>query len=70
MDEEPIRVCNIRRAGSMGAPATARIMPHRETEENEEKLWMMVRTCTDWNPIKEPLGASGLKEGAVVAVGE
>jgi hypothetical protein len=25
---------------------------------------------TDWNLIREPLRASGLKEGAVVAVGE
>jgi hypothetical protein len=29
-----------------------------------------VRTWTDWNPIREPLGASGLKEGAVGASGE
>jgi hypothetical protein len=31
---------------------------------------MMVRTWTDWNLIREPLRASSLKEGAVVAGGE
>jgi hypothetical protein len=30
----------------------------------------MVRTWTDWNLIRELLRASGLKEGAVVAVRE
>jgi hypothetical protein len=40
-------------------------MPHRGKEKNEENLWMMVRTWTDWNPIRELLGVSGLKEGAV-----
>jgi hypothetical protein len=31
---------------------------------------MIVRTLTDWNPIRELLGMSALKEGAYVAVGE
>jgi hypothetical protein len=36
-------------------------------KKNEEKLWMMVRTWTDWNPIRQPLGTRGLKEGAARA---
>jgi hypothetical protein len=31
---------------------------------------MMMRTWSDWNPVREPPGASGLKQGAVGAVGE
>jgi hypothetical protein len=31
---------------------------------------MMVRTWTDWNLIWELLGASGLEEGAMGAVGK
>jgi hypothetical protein len=31
---------------------------------------MMVRTWTNWNLIREPLRAIGLKEGAAGAVGE
>jgi hypothetical protein len=31
---------------------------------------MMVINLTDWHPVREPLGTSGLKEGAVGAVGE
>jgi hypothetical protein len=30
----------------------------------EKKLW------TNWNPIRKLIGTSGLKEGAVLAVGE
>jgi hypothetical protein len=36
----------------------------------ERKLWMMVRTWTDWNPIRKPLGTSCLKEGVDVTLGE
>jgi hypothetical protein len=36
-------------------------MPHCG-KERKKNLWMMVRTWTDRNPIREPLGASGLKE--------
>jgi hypothetical protein len=45
-------------------------MPHLGKEKNDENLWMMMRTWTDWKPIREPLGASGLKEEEVGAVGE
>jgi hypothetical protein len=31
---------------------------------------MMARIWTDWNPIREPLGTSGLEEGAAGAVAE
>jgi hypothetical protein len=31
---------------------------------------MMVRTWTNWNPIRKLLGTNSLKEGAVVAVGQ
>lgn len=69
-DEESICVFSIRRTGNVGAPATAGVMPHHGKEKNEETLRMMVRSWTDWNPIREPLGTSSFKEGAVVAVGE
>jgi hypothetical protein len=36
----------------------------------EKKKWIKVRTWIDWNPIRELLGTSALKEGADVAVGE
>jgi hypothetical protein len=45
-------------------------MPHRGKGKHEENLRMMVRTWIDWNPIREPLGASSLKEGSVVEVEE
>jgi hypothetical protein len=31
---------------------------------------MIVRTWTDWGPIRKPFGTSGLKEGAVGVLGE
>jgi hypothetical protein len=34
------------------------------------KLLMMVRTWTNWNLIRNRSGRAGLKEGAVVTVGE
>jgi hypothetical protein len=56
-------------AGNVETPATPGVMPHYG-KERKKSLWMMVRTWTDWNPIREPLGASGLKEGATEAIGE
>lgn len=56
-------------AGNAEALAAPGVMPHHGKEKNEENLWMMVRTYTDRNHIKELLGASGLKEGAAGAVG-
>jgi hypothetical protein len=55
---------------NVGAPATPGVMAHRGKEKNEENLWMMVRTSTNWNLIRELLGTSNLKEVVVVAVGE
>jgi hypothetical protein len=55
----------------MGAPATPGVMAHRGKEKKkEENLWMMVRTWTGWHLIRELLGTSNLKEGAMVALGE
>jgi hypothetical protein len=54
----------------VGTTVTPLVKPHRENEKNEELLWIMVRTWTDWNPSREPLETSDLKEGAVVAVGK
>jgi hypothetical protein len=45
-------------------------MSHRGKEKNEENFWIMVRTWTNWNLLRELLGAGGLKEGAVGVVGE
>jgi hypothetical protein len=57
-------------AGNVKAPAIPGVMPHRGKKKNEENLWMMVRTWTDSHPIREPLGTSVCKEGAVGSVGE
>jgi hypothetical protein len=48
-DEEPVHVFSVRGAGNVGAPATPGVVPHRGKEKNEENLWMMVRSWTDWN---------------------
>jgi hypothetical protein len=39
-------------------------------EKNKENLCMLMRTRTNWNLIWNHSGLAGLKEGAVVAVGE
>jgi hypothetical protein len=54
-------IAHTARAGNIGTPAAPGVMPHRGEGENEENLWMMVRTWTNWNPIREPLAASSLK---------
>jgi hypothetical protein len=41
-----------------------------EEREKEENLWMIVITWTNWKLIREPLGTSGLKGGAVGVLGE
>jgi hypothetical protein len=46
----------------VGAPATVGRERERK-EKHEENLWMMVRTWTDWNHIRESLGTSGLEKG-------
>jgi hypothetical protein len=56
-------------AGNVEAPATPGVMPPRGNER-KKKLWMMVRTWTDWNPIRELPAANGLKEEAVGTIGE
>jgi hypothetical protein len=59
---------SVRRVGNVGAPATrdSYSLPlGRKREKNEENLWMMVITRTNWNFIREPLGTSSLKEGAM-----
>jgi hypothetical protein len=39
------------------------VLPH------QKRKCMMMRTRTDWNPIRELLETSALKEGADIAVG-
>jgi hypothetical protein len=58
---------SIRGAGNVEALAT---WDNFAPPFGKKKLWMMVKTWTDWNPIRKLLRISGLKEGAVVAVGE
>jgi hypothetical protein len=36
----------------------------------EEKLWIMMRTWTDWNPIRKLLGKRAFIDGADVKAGE
>jgi hypothetical protein len=36
----------------------------------EENLWIMVRTWTDWNPIRDLIGMRAFKEGVDVTVRE
>jgi hypothetical protein len=58
------------RAGDVAAPTTPGVTAHRGKEKNEENFWMMVRSWTGSQLIRELLGTSGLKEGAVGAVVE
>jgi hypothetical protein len=37
------------------ALATPRVMDHNGKEKNEENIWMMVKTWTNCNFIREPL---------------
>jgi hypothetical protein len=60
--EAPHRV----RTGDVGALATPGVMAHHGKEKNKENLWMLVRTCINWNRS----GQAGPKEVAVVAIGE
>jgi hypothetical protein len=39
-------------------------------KKNEENLWIMVRTWTYSNLVRDHSGQDGLKEGAVVTLGE
>jgi hypothetical protein len=43
------------RARDVVAPATPGVMAHHGKEKNVENLWMVVRTWTNWNLIREPL---------------
>jgi hypothetical protein len=56
MDEKPTSSVNVRRARDVRAPATPGVLAHRGKEKNGETLWMMVRTWTNWNLIREPFG--------------
>jgi hypothetical protein len=65
--EEPTSSVSVRRAGHVGAPATGHGPPwEREIRgkplDDGENL--------NWNLIREPLGRDGLKEEAMVTVGE
>jgi hypothetical protein len=46
------------RAGNVGAPATPGIMDPTVGREEEENLWIMVRTWTNRNLIRKLLGTS------------
>jgi hypothetical protein len=59
MEEKLTSSISIRRTGYVGAPATPGVTAHRGKEKKkEESLRMMVRTWTNWNLIREPLGMS------------
>jgi hypothetical protein len=57
-EEKPTSSISIRRARYVGALATPGVMAHCGKEKNEENLWMIVRTWTNWNLIRDPLGMS------------
>jgi hypothetical protein len=59
-EEKPTSSISIRRARKVGAPATRdSFSPLLEKrEKNEENLWMMVITWTNWNLIRELLRTS------------
>jgi hypothetical protein len=56
------RNVSLRGARNLGVPAT---WDNFAPPFGRKKLWMMVRTWTDWNPVRKLLGTSGLKEGAI-----
>jgi hypothetical protein len=55
--EEPTSSVSASRAGCVGAPADLGNFTPTGWKK-EEKLWVMVGTCTNWNLIREPLGTS------------
>jgi hypothetical protein len=57
-EEETSSSVRVRRAGYVGAPATQELRSTVGKRKKEENVWMMVRTWTNWNLIREPFGTS------------
>jgi hypothetical protein len=55
--------------GTLATPGVIARTVGREREKTR-KLWIMVKTWTNWNLTKELLGMSNLQEGVVLAVGQ
>jgi hypothetical protein len=54
----------------VGAPVTLGNFAPTSWKKKKKNLGWWWYTWTDWNLLREPLGASNLKEGALWAVGE
>jgi hypothetical protein len=61
-EEKPTSSFRVIRAGCVGARAILELWPSvGKRKKKEENVWMMVRTWTNWNLIRELLGMIDLK---------